>query len=323
MHDGDLPPWEFNHRFESGHEAHSERQTRIVVGLTLVMMVVEIVAGTVFHSMALLADGWHMGTHAGALGIAALAYAFARGQADNPRFAFGTGKVGVLAAFASAILLGVVALFIVWESASRLVDPPSIAFTEAIAVAVVGLAVNMASAWVLGRQGGHGQGHEHEDGHTHGHALDHDHNLRAAYLHVVADALTSVLAIGALLFARYLGWRWMDPAAGIVGAVVITYWAIGLIRQSGGMLLDWNADPALNDAIRAAIEGGSDNSRRGDRITDLHVWRIGSTHFAAMLSVLTDDAKEPGYYKQRLRHLAGLVHVTVEVHARDTTRTEA
>lgn len=310
MQDDDLPPWEFNHRFESGHEAHSERQTRIVVALTLAMMVVEIVAGTVFHSMALLADGWHMGTHAGALGIAALAYALARRHADNPRFAFGTGKAGALAAFASAILLGVVAVLIVWESASRLVEPPVIAFTEAIAVAVVGLAVNMASAWILGHQGP-SHVHEHAHEHPHGHALRHDHNLRAAYLHVVADALTSILAIVALLFGRYLGWWWMDLAAGVLGAAVIAYWAFGLVRQSGGVLLDWKADTALDEAVRAALEGEA-----GDRVTDLHVWKIGSARYAAMVSIVADEPRDPGRYKLRLRHLPELGHVTIEVHAR-------
>ncbi|MFO1188343.1 MAG: CDF family Co(II)/Ni(II) efflux transporter DmeF [Alphaproteobacteria bacterium] len=321
----DLAPWEFDHRFESGHEAHGERQTRVVMGLTFVMMVAEIVAGTVFQSMALLADGWHMATHAGALGIAVLAYTVARRHANNPRFTFGTGKIGALAAFTSAVLLGVVAALIIWESASRLADPPSIAFNEAIAVAVLGLLVNAASAWMLGRTApghGHGASHAHADTHPYSHARDqeppppghhlrHDHNLRAAYFHVLADALTSVLAIVALLLGAYLGWWWMDLAAGALGAIVIGYWAAGLLRESGAVLLDWSGDPALEHAVRAAIEG-----EPGHRVTDLHVWKVGPARHAAILSILADTPRDPGYYKERLGHLHELAHVTIEVHAR-------
>ena len=207
MHAHNLSLWRHSHHFQTGMEAAAERRTKIVVGLTVVMMIAEIAAGSLFNSMALLADGWHMSTHAGALGIAAFAYSFARKHADDPRFAFGTGKVGALGGFTSAVILGIVALLMVWESAGRLGSAQTIAFDEALWVAVVGLAVNLVSAAILG-------GHDHDHEHSHAH---HDHNLRAAYVHVVADAFTYVLAIVALVLGKYLGWWWMDPLMGIVG----------------------------------------------------------------------------------------------------------
>lgn len=288
--------WAHDHAFLGHHHARNERRTQAVIALTLVMMVVEIGAGIAFGSMALLADGLHMATHAGALAIAAGAYAYARRHLHDPAFTFGTGKVGDLAGFASAVSLALVALLIAWESLVRLADPVRIDFSEAIAVAVLGLAVNLVSAWLLHHDHDHGHGDHH-----------HDHNLRAAYLHVIADALTSVLAIAGLLAAWLFGWLWMDPAVGLLGAILIARWAWGLIGQSSAVLLDKVIDPALPAAIRAVVE------QDGDRVTDLHVWRVGPGHSAALLSVLTAGDRSPDLYKQRLHRIGGLCHVTVEV----------
>ena len=300
MHSHSLDQWTHDHVFLGPRHARNERRTWFVVALTAVMMVAEIVAGTLFGSMALLADGWHMATHAAALGIAALAYLFARQQARNTHFTFGTGKFGDLAAFASAIILGIIAIQIAFESAERLVSPVPIAYSEAVAVAVLGLAVNLVSAWLL-RDGHHDHGH----GHPHHHHRDN--NLRAAYIHVVADAATSVLAIAALVTAMVLQWTWADPAVGIIGAVVIGSWAIGLIRASGAVLLDVNSDKNLETVIRDRLE------TRGDRVTDLHLWQVGPGHRAAVISVISDDPLAPAIYKRRLGGLRGLSHVTIEV----------
>jgi cation diffusion facilitator family transporter len=283
-------------------EGAAERRTKIVVGLTVVMMVAEIAAGTVFNSMALLADGWHMSTHAGALSIAAFSYAFARQHADDPRFAFGTGKVGALGGFTSAIILCIVALLMVWESVSRLTVAQTIAFDEALWVAAIGLAVNLLSALILG---GHGQDHGHE--HEHGH--HHDHNLRAAYLHVVADALTSVLAIIALFLGKFLGWWWMDPMMGLVGAVVIANWSWGLMRRTGAVLLDHSDDPGLRDEVRAAIEDDGDA-----RLADLHLWQVGPGHWGAIVSIVTHTPRDPAHYKGLLAKVHELSHITIEVY---------
>jgi cation diffusion facilitator family transporter len=290
-----------------GHD-RNERRTWLVIALTTTMMVAEIAAGTLFGSMALVADGWHMSTHAAAMLIAALAYLYARRNAHNPRFTFGTGKMGDLAGFASAIVLALVALLIGWESAVRLTAPIPIDFTQAIAVAVIGLAVNLACAWLLrddhAHHHGHGHGHDHHDHDHH----PRDNNLRAAYLHVLADALTSVLAIVALTAGRLYGWLWLDPAMGIVGALVIARWSWGLIRDAGGVLLDYvPEDEDLPDEIRAAIEG------TGDRITDLHVWRLGPGHHGAIVALTSSDPKPPAHYRDKLTHLHELSHVTVEV----------
>ncbi len=256
--------------------------------------------------MALLADGWHMATHAAALGIAALAYLLARRQARNTHFAFGTGKFGDLAAFSSAIILGLIAVQIAYESALRLVHPVPIAYGEAIAVAVLGLAVNLLSAWLLrGEHDHHGHGHSH--GHSHGDHHHHDNNLRAAYIHVLADAATSLLAITALVIAMYSQWVWIDPIVGIVGSIVIASWAYGLVRDSGSVLLDVRADAALETVIRDRIE------TKGDRITDLHLWQVGPGHCAAVISVISDNPLPPATYKRRLGGLKRLGHVTVEV----------
>ncbi|MBB4630465.1 CDF family Co(II)/Ni(II) efflux transporter DmeF [Sphingosinicella soli] len=293
----------------AGHDANA-RRTRWVVLITALMMVAEIIAGYKTGSMALLADGFHMATHAGALGIAAVAYAYARRNVGNPRYSFGTGKVGDLAGFASALVLGVIALGIAVESAFRLASPVSVAFGDATLVAVIGLAVNLVCAALL--SGGHHHGHDHHaHGHGHGHGNDHhghgqgDNNLRAAYLHVLADALTSVLAIVALLAGRYAGWVWLDPAMGIVGAIVIARWSWSLMRDTSAVLLD-TADPQLVVEIRDCVESLGDA-----RIRDLHVWQIGPGVHAAIVSV---SGISPETARERLRPVHELAHLTVEAH---------
>jgi len=305
MHTQTLDAWRHEHVFLGARHDENERRSWLVVGLTATMMLVEIVGGMIFGSMALLADGWHMSTHAGALAIAALAYRFARRHARNDRFAFGTGKVGELAGFSSAIILGMIALLIAYESVQRLFNPVPISFDWAIAIAVVGLAVNLGSAWLLREEHEHRHAHPHRDGHHH-HA--HDHNLRGAYLHVLADALTSVLAIVALLAGRLYGWVWMDPAVGIVGALVIAYWSLGLLRSSGAVLLDTVPDVRLLSRVKEQLEVGT------DRVADLHVWRLGPGHVGVIASVVSDKPQPPDVYKDRLSGLAAS-HVTVEVHA--------
>jgi len=305
MHSHSLDQWTHDHVFLGARHAHNERRTWFVVALTLAMMVGEILAGSLFGSMALLADGWHMGTHAAALGIAGAAYLFARRHAHDASFTFGTGKFGDLAAFASALILAIIAIQIAFESAERLLHPVSIAYGEAIAVAVLGLAVNVVSAILL-RDDHHHHDHAHSQGHDHSHH-HHDNNLRAAYIHVLADAATSVLAIGALATSLHFGWTWADPVVGIVGAAVIASWAVGLIRSSGAVLLDVNGDGRMEAAIRARLE------TRGDRVTDLHLWQLGPGHRAAVVSLVSDDPLPPSRYKRRLSGLHGLSHVTVEV----------
>jgi cation diffusion facilitator family transporter len=301
MHSHTLDDWRHEHVFLGTAHDRNERRTWFVVGLTAAMMVVEVAGGTIFGSMALLADGWHMSTHAGALAIAAFAYRFARRHARDPRFAFGTGKLGDLAGFASAVVLALIALAIGYESAMRLLQPVPIHYAEATAIAVVGLLVNLLSAWMLGA--GHDHDHDHED-----HAHDHDHNLRAAFWHVMADALTSVLAILGLLSAWSYGWSWADPVIGIVGALVIAQWSWRLIRDAGAVLLDAASDPRLNEDIRRHLETGD------DRIADLHVWRVGPGHYAAIVSLVSDAPLSVEAYKAKLADLARLSHVTVEVH---------
>jgi cation diffusion facilitator family transporter len=302
MHSHSVDQWTHDHVFLGPKHAHNERRTWIVVALTAIMMVGEIAAGWFFGSMALLADGWHMATHAAALGIAGAAYLFARQHVRNSRFAFGTGKFGDLAGFSSAIILGLVAVQIACESAVRLVYPVPIAYAEAIAVAVLGLAVNLVSAWLLRDT----HDHDHDHGHSHGHR-HHDNNLRAAYVHVMADAATSVLAIAALVTAMYTRWIWVDPAVGIIGSAVIGSWAFGLIRDSGAVLLDVSVDKNLEAIIRDRLE------TKGDRVTDLHLWQVGPGHRAAVISVVSDDPLPPATYKRRLKGLRGLSHVTIEV----------
>lgn len=293
-----------------------------MIALCAVMMVVEIVGGTLFGSLALVADGLHMSTHAGAMLIAALAYTYARRHAEDQRFVFGTGKLGDLAGFTSAIVLAMIALLIGYESVIRFLAPVSIHFGEAIPIAVVGLLVNIASAWLLGGDDHHGHDH-HEHGHDqdhdqegtkhrhHEHHVDHrDHNMRAAYVHVLADAAVSILAIGGLVLAKVFGWLWMDPLAGIVGAFVIASWSYGLIRDTGAILLDVSIDDRLSGRVRAMIEAD------GDKLTDLHVWRLGPGHAGAVASVITAvPQRGPQFYRARLLRVEGLSHVTIEVHA--------
>jgi cation diffusion facilitator family transporter len=314
MHSHSIEQWTHDHAFLGEKHDENERRTWLVVVLTLVMMVGEIVAGSLFGSMALLADGWHMGTHAAALGIAAFAYRFARQHIGNAHFTFGTGKFGDLAALSSAIILGLIAIEIAYESVLRLISPVPIVYGQAIAVAALGLCVNLASAWLLrgshDHHHGHDQLHDHDDDHAHDDHHDHHHhdnNLRAAYVHVMADAATSVLAIAALALAMSSGWAWADPAVGLIGSAVIASWAVGLIKSSGAVLLDVRADEKLERVIRARMEVGD------DRVTDLHLWQVGPGHRAVLLSVVSDQPKTPAVYKKRLAGLKGLSHVTVEV----------
>jgi cation diffusion facilitator family transporter len=301
MHSHSIDQWTHDHVFLGSRHVHHERRTWFVVALTAVMMVGEIAVGWYSGSMALLADGWHMATHAAALGIAGLAYLFARRQAGNSRFTFGTGKFGDLAAFASAIILAMIAVQIGYESVARLLHPVPIAYVEAIAVAILGLGVNLVSAWLLREDHDHHHS-SHSDGHHH-----HDNNLRAAFVHVMADAVTSLLAIAALVLAMVSQWVWADPAVGIVGSLVIASWAVGLIRTSGAVLLDVNADKNLESAIRDRLE------TKGDRVTDLHLWQVGPGHRAAVISVISDHPLPPATYKRRLGGLRDLSHVTIEV----------
>ena len=306
MHGRSLEDWQHRHVFlGAAHDKH-ERQTWFVVVLTAAMMVAEIVAGTVYGSMALTADGWHMATHAAALAIAALAYRFARRHAENARFSFGTGKLGELAGFASAIILAMIALLIAYESAIRLINPVPIRFDEAMLVAVLGLGVNLLSAWLLSA-GGDAAHHDHDHDHGHAHAHAHDSNISAAFAHVAADALTSVLAILALMGGRFYGWTWLDAVIGIVGAVVIIRWSYGLIVTSAATLLDAVPDRKMTAEVLQALEVG------GDLVSDLHLWRLGPGHAGVIASVISDDPQDPDVYKSRLSAIAGLSHMTVEV----------
>ena len=284
----------------SDDQMANERRTWLVIALTATMMVLEIAAGFIFGSMALLADGWHMASHASALGITAIAYYFARRYASDKRFSFGTGKISELAGYSSALLLALIALLMAYESITRLFSPVEIRFDEAIAVAVLGLIVNLVSAVIL---------KEKHEGHDHDHHHE-DHNLKAAYLHVLADALTSVLAIVALTTGRFLGWVWMDPLMGIVGAIVIARWSYGLTRDTGSILLDMDVNTPLSENIRNLLEADGEN-----QVQDLHLWRLGPGHFAAIISLSTRNPRSPEYYKNQLAELKGLRHITVEVNS--------
>ena len=290
--------WRHSHYFHQPYGS-GERRTLYVVLLTGAMMLVEIVAGVMTNSMALLADGLHMSTHLAALSITLLAYWYARRHADDDRFTFGTGKVGTLGGFTSAVFLASVALFMAAESIGRLLSPLPIQFDEAIVVACIGLVVNLLSA-VLLRQHHH---HHGDDAHVH-----EDHNLRGAYLHVVADAFTSLTAIVALFTGKLFGWVWMDPIMGVVGSLVIARWSYGLVRSSASILLDGQFHSHAAARIREAIE-----SEPGTRIADLHVWRVGAGHLAVILSVVADNPRPPQFYKGRLSEVDSLSHVTVEV----------
>lgn len=297
-----------SHDFLGAAHDENAKRTLWVVALTAVMMVGEIVAGYITGSMALLADGFHMATHAGALGLAAGAYRYAKRHRADPRFSFGTGKVGDLTGFASALILGIFAAGIAIESTMRLIAPVRIDFGNAVWVAVLGLAVNVVSAFLL--MGGHGHDHHHEHGHGGHHGHGHDNNLRSAYFHVLADALTSVLAIAALLAGQYLGLRWMDPAMGIVGAIVISRWSWSLMRDTAAVLLDTTDDEAAA-ALRERVEGLD-----GIRITDLHVWRVGPDARAAIVEVEGDT--NAGEVRERIAGVGGIAHLTVALRAPGT-----
>lgn len=292
------------HVFLGDHHRRNERKVWIVIGLTASMMIVEIVAGTIFGSMALVADGWHMSTHAGAMLIAALAYLYARRHARDRRFTFGTGKLGELAGFASAVALALIALLIGWESLMRFYAPVAIDYPQATSVAVLGLAVNLLSAWLLRDDHAH-HGHHHDHHHA---AAGNDHNLRAAYLHVLADALTSVLAIAALVVGSIFGWLWPDPAMGIVGGLVIARWSWGLIRDTGAVLLDYvPEDEELPEQIRSALADS------GAVITDLHVWQLGPGRHGAIIALRSSAPHGTEYYRAKLAHLDELSHITIEI----------
>lgn len=295
-----IKQWQHDHDFVATGSG-GETRTRRVAILTAITMVVEIIAGTVFGSMALLADGWHMGTHVAAFAITLFAYSYARRHANTGLYSFGTGKVSVLGGFTSAVILVMVALLMVIESLWRMIESHPIQFNQAIAVAVAGLAVNLVSAWML-------QDDHHEHDHHHDIAHHHDHNLRAAYMHVLADALTSMTAIVALLSGKYLGWMWMDPLMGIVGALVIIRWAYGLLRDTAGILLDKSEHAEVQAKITRVIE-----TDENDYVSDLHVWRVGSNHLAAIISVVSAEDKSPTHYKNLLMKNIELVHVTIEV----------
>jgi len=285
-----------------------ETRTRWVVGLTAAMMIAELVVGYFTNSLALTADGWHMATHAGALGLAAVAYWFARTRSADAVFTFGTGKVHALVGYTNAIVLAVVALWMIYEAAMRLMDPLPIRFAEALPVAVVGLFVNVASMLLL-----HAGGHDHhEHDHEHDDHAHHDHNLRAAYMHVLADAFTSLLAILALVGGHYLGWRFLDPLMGIVGGVVISRWSYQLCRSAARQLLDVVPSAALADSIRAHLQ-----TEPGTEVVDLHVWEIGPNARACLASLVAEEPRAPSEYAERLRQVAQLAHVTIEVHRSD------
>jgi cation diffusion facilitator family transporter len=307
MHEHELAAWRHDHAFNEGNPK-AERGTRMVMWITAVMMLVEIIAGWWFNSMALLADGWHMSSHAFAIGMSAFAYAAARKYADDARFAFGTWKIEVLGGFASAIFLLGVALLMVVGSVERIISPQPIHYQEAIVVAILGLVVNIICALILGNAHHHDQGHHHHD-HGHHH---HDLNLKSAYLHVIADAATSVLAIIALVGGMVYGWAWLDPVMGIVGAMLVASWAKGLLIETGTVLLDREMDHSVVAEIRAVVEPIPD---AGDtRITDLHVWRVGQGAYACEISLLTRDvALTPARVREQLSIHDEIVHVTVEI----------
>lgn len=305
MHSTNLDRWRHTHDFSVIHEK-GERRTRLVLWMTAITMVIEIGAGVLFGSMALLADGWHMGTHVAAFMITLFAYGYSKKHRHSPRFTFGTGKVTVLGGFASAVALFVVALVMAVESVERIVDPTTIRFNEAIGVALMGLLINLLSAMIL--EGGDHHHHDHgkEDRHHH---HPQDHNLKAAYYHVLADALTSILAIVALISGKVFGWNWLDPVMGVVGALVITRWSVSLLKETSPILLDENVEEDKKRLIQEIVESDSDN-----RICDLHLWRVGPNDYAAMISLVTHFPKPVDHYKNLLREIPDLSHITVEVH---------
>ena len=312
MNSDDLSDWTHDHAFDSNSEV-AERSTRLVMWITVVTMFVEILAGWAFNSMSLLADGWHMSSHALAIGLSAMAYAAARTYANDPRFAFGTWKIEILAGFASALFLLGVALAMVIGSLERLISPQAIQFEEAIIVGVLGLAVNLVCAYILGQahhEHGHGPGHAHS-AHEH-HPHHHDLNLKSAYFHVVADAFTSVLAIVALVGGWLYGWAWLDPVMGIVGAVLVALWAKSLLLETAKVLLDREMDHPVVQEIKDAVEADGQT-----RVTDLHVWRVGKKVYSCALTAVTQDAQlTPKTLRERLAVHEEIIHSTIELHQR-------
>lgn len=303
MHTHTLDTWKHTHDFTLIHEK-GEQRTTVVLFVTAITMVVEVVAGVIFGSMALLADGWHMGTHVAAFMITILAYRYAKKHQDNPAYSFGTGKVSVLGGYTSAIALAVVALVMSVESVQRLFNPQVIHFNEAIGVATLGLLINVICAFLL-----HNHHDHHDDASGHRHHRHHDHNLKAAYLHVLADALTSVLAIIALFAGKYFNWNWLDPLMGIVGALVITRWAYSLLQETSPILLDGSFEEEKKSVIRSKIESDADN-----RISDLHVWKAGPDAYAVIISLVTHFPKPVEHYKALLQGVRGISHLTIETH---------
>ena len=303
MHTQSVDPWRHSHSFGQERFQQAEKYTWLVILITTVTMIIEIAAGLIFGSMALLADGLHMGSHSLALVIAAIAYYFTRKHAHDARYSFGTGKINSLGGYTSAVLLVIFALLMAGESVKRLISPVSIKFDQAILVAVVGLIVNVVSIFILSRPRHDGN----EASHHHNHDHHSDHNLKAAYLHVLADALTSVFAIFALLVGKFFGLIWMDPLMGIVGAFMVSRWAVGLIRETSNVLLDKQAPIEIQNEIKTIIENNGH-----DKIADLHVWSIGTNHYAVNLSIVSDDPQPPEYYKKMLAENHSLAHITIE-----------
>jgi len=301
-HNHDMEHLRHEHFYLTAKDKKSERRVFIVVGITTLMMLLEIAGGLIFNSMALLADGWHMSTHAGALGITAFAYFFARKNARNQDYSFGTGKVNALGGFTSAVMLGMIAILVAADSVYRLYAPKPIDFNEAIAVAFLGLIVNILSVWLLREDDHH---HHHDHGHEDHH---HDHNLKAAYLHVIADAFTSLLAVFALTMGKFFGFIWMDAVIGIIGSCVIAQWSYGLLKTTSRILLDQTPDKETEQKIRAAIENDSDN-----KIADFHLWNIAPGRMSAIISIVTDQPRPVEYYKNLLKDFTEIDHLTIEV----------
>ncbi len=307
MHTHNLSDWSHDHVFDTGNQA-AERGTRVVMWITAAMMLIEILAGWWYNSMALLADGWHMSSHAVAIGLSAFAYAAARKYARDSRFAFGTWKIEILGGFASAIFLLGVAALMVFSSVERIISPQPIRYQEAVMIAILGLVVNLVCALILGKAHDH---HDHGQDHG-GHHDHHDLNLKSAYLHVIADAATSVLAIIALIGGWMYGWSWLDPVMGIVGAILVAKWAKGLLTETGKVLLDREMDHPVVEEIREVVETGPDAGET--RISDLHVWRVGKGAYSCAISVVThDQTLTPANIRERLSIHEVIVHTTIEI----------
>lgn len=309
MHNKNPELWKHDHVFGQNRISSGERRSLIVIVLTVIMMVIEIIAGIIYSSMALLADGLHMGSHAFALAITAFAYIYARRHAHNENYSFGTGKMNALGGYSGAILLAVFACIMAWESILRIINPVDIIFNQAIFVAVVGLVVNGFCAFLLAEDD-HGH-HDHDDTSEldQGHSHHHDHNLKSAYLHVLTDALTSILAIIALVVAKYFGMVWIDPVMGIVGAVLVSVWSIGLLRSSSSVLLDRQGPEHLRRAIKESIEADGDS-----QVTDLHLWSIGPSVYAGVITLVAHAPVSPDEYRKRIPQDLGLAHITIEAH---------